>query len=243
MDVALFVPCYINQFYPQVAIATLELLEKTGCRVHFPLGQTCCGQPLANAGFAKNGHECLVQMEALFAPYDWVVAPSASCVLYAKEHAPAFQGRLFELCEFLTDVLKIQSLDARFPYRVALHTSCHGLRGLRLAGMSERVETPFSKPAFLLNLVRDLQLVGLQRPDECCGFGGTFSVTEEAVSAKMGLDRLADFHRSGAEVIAGTDISCLMHLSALRHPNNPHHPDPHPPVPPQFLHIAEILNQ
>jgi L-lactate dehydrogenase complex protein LldE len=233
MEVALFIPCYINQFYPQVGIATLELLEKLGCRVQVPQGQTCCGQPMANAGFADLGEGCLEQLKQQFGAYDYVVTPSGSCAMHIKDHAPVFQGKVFELCELLTDVLQVQSLDASFPHRVGLHQSCHGLRGLGLARMSERMEAPFSKPAALLNMVRGLELAALRRPDECCGFGGAFSILEDAVSVKMGLDRLTDHHNSQVDVITGTDMSCLMHLDGLARREG---------SPIRVLHIAEILN-
>src|SRR5690606_35065784 len=125
----------------------------------------------------------------LFSPYDYVVAPSASCVLHVKEHlhaksdpalADAVRGKVYELVEFVTDILQIKSLSARFPHRVGLHNGCHGLRGLHLASMSELNAPAFSKPEHLLRMVDGLELVALNRPDECCGFGGTFSVMEEA---------------------------------------------------------------
>ncbi|MFN2549054.1 MAG: heterodisulfide reductase-related iron-sulfur binding cluster, partial [Myxococcales bacterium] len=121
---------------------------------------------------------------------------------------------VYELVEFLHDVLKAP-LRGRFPFRVGLHQSCHGLRELRLGSGSERLVPAFSKTADLLAGIEGLQLVELSRSDECCGFGGTFAVTEEAVSCAMGRDRIADHERAGAEVIAGGDVSCLMHLEGL----------------------------
>jgi len=233
MRIALFIPCYVDQFYPQVAIATLGLLEGLGCNVDVPRGQTCCGQPMANAGFSHLSGSCDRLFTRLFAGYDYIVSPSGSCVLHVKEHNPACAGRVFELCEFLTDILRVKGLTARFPHRVGLHQSCHGQRGLRLSSMSERNEPAFSKPERLLAQVADLQLIPLQRADECCGFGGTFCVTEAAVSVKMGEDRVADHLVNGVEVIIGSDVSCLMHLEGiLRRQKSPV----------QVKHIAEILN-
>jgi L-lactate dehydrogenase complex protein LldE len=234
MKTALFIPCYIDQFYPQVAVATLELLEKLGCEVAYPTDQTCCGQPLANAGFAAWTKGCEANFLRNFEGYEAIVCPSGSCTLHVKEH---LQGGalppVYELCEFLTDVLKVEWLDARFPHRVGLHNSCHGQRGLHLSSMSERMLPPFSKPTYLLQLVENLQLVPLERPDECCGFGGTFSVFEEAVSVKMGKDRLADHLSKNVEVITGGDMSCLMHLEGiLRRQGRPL----------RVMHVAEILN-
>ena len=242
MKIALFLPCYVDQFYPQVGIATVELLEKLGCTVEFPQTQTCCGQPMANAGFGHLAHGCDENFVRAFRSYEYVVAPSGSCVLHVKEHlhserdeaeATRLRGSVYELTEFLTDVLKVDRLTARFPHRVGLHQSCHGQRGLGLSQMSELNAPPFSKPRQLLNLVEGLELVELDRVDECCGFGGTFAVGEEAVSVKMGRDRVADHFRHGAEFITGGDVSCLMHLEGiLRRQQSPV----------RVLHLAEILN-
>lgn len=240
MTVGLFIPCYVNQFYPQAAVATLQLLQKLGVTVVYPPKQTCCGQPMANAGFEHLTQECNDHFLETFAGFEYIVAPSASCVLHLKEHlhsasdqADRLRGRIYELVEFLTDVLKVENLSARFPHRVGIHQSCHGLRGLYLAQMSELNAPPFSKPAHLLNMVDGLELVDLDRPDECCGFGGTFCVAEEAVSVKMGKDRVADHANSGAEYITSADLSCLMHLEGILHRQK---------SPLKTLHIAEILN-
>ncbi|OIN60732.1 (Fe-S)-binding protein [Arsenicibacter rosenii] len=233
MRVGLFVPCYIDQFYPQVAIATLELLEKLGCEVVVPRNQTCCGQPMANSGFASLTGGCDQNFARNFAEFDYIVSPSGSCVLHVKEHNHLLKGQIYELCEFLTDVLHVSSLNARFPHKVGLHQSCHGHRGLRLASMSERNEKPFSKVEQLLNMVSGLEVAVPNRPDECCGFGGTFCVTEEAVSVKMGKDRIREQLNNNVEYIIGGDVSCLMHLEGiLRRQSSPV----------QVKHIAEILN-
>ncbi|SHM84914.1 L-lactate dehydrogenase complex protein LldE [Chitinophaga jiangningensis] len=242
MKVGLFIPCYIDQFYPQVGIATLQLLQKLGCQVVYPQGQTCCGQPMANSGFEHLTHGCNSLFVDHFDGFDYVVAPSGSCVLHIKEHlhepareaaATNIRQRVYELTEFLTDILKVASLPARFPHKVGLHQSCHGQRGLHLAQMSELVDQPYSKPGHLLNMVDGLELVDLDRKDECCGFGGTFCVAEEAVSVKMGVDRVADHVKHDAEVITGTDVSCLMHLEGIINRRK---------QPLRVMHIAEILN-
>lgn len=242
MKVGLFIPCYVNQFYPQVGIATLELLEKLGCQVDYPLRQTCCGQPMANSGYESLTSGCNELFTENFRSFDYIVSPSGSCVLHTKEHlhskkdeaaASAIRKNIYELTEFLTDVLKVENLPARFPHKVGLHQSCHGQRGLHLSQMSERVTAPFSKPEYLLQLVKDLEMITLDRKDECCGFGGTFCVFEEAVSAKMGKDRVQDHIKNSAEYIAGADMSCLMHLEGIlkRQKSTV-----------QVKHIAEILN-
>ena len=242
MEVALFVPCYIDQFYPGVAVATLALLEKLGCSVVYPMDQTCCGQPMANAGFEQHSLKTMRLFARTFAPYDHIVTPSGSCALHVRAHYDALEqtdevrrvrANTYELCQFLTDVLQVHDLEATFPHRVGLHASCHGLRGLRLGQSSELRGPDFDKVRALLQQVRDLTLIDLDRRDECCGFGGTFAVTEEAVSVKMGRDRLRDHLGHGAEVITGTDMSCLMHLDGLIRRER---------LPAKVMHVAEILN-
>lgn len=237
MKVALFVPCYVDQFYPQVAVATLRLLEKIGVSVEVPLRQTCCGQPMANSGFEHLCHDVSENFRRNFAGFDYIVSPSGSCVLHVKEHVLKDEHggmrRAMELTEFLTDVIGLSSLKARFPYKVGMHESCHGQRGLCLSQMSELVAKPFSKPMSLLTQVKDIELVELTRKDECCGFGGTFAVFEEAVSVKMGKDRVADHISHGVDYITGTDMSCLMHLEGILRRSNSKV---------KVIHLAEILN-
>lgn len=242
MEIGLFIPCYVNQFYPQVGIATLELLEKLGCQVEYPLRQTCCGQPMANSGYESLSGDCNELFTRNFSAYDYIVCPSGSCVLHIKEHlhsksneagAGNIRRRIYELTEFLTDVLKVEDISASFPHNVGLHQSCHGQRGLHLSQMSELVSQPYSKPEKLLNMVQGLRLISLGRKDECCGFGGTFCVFEETVSAKMGKDRVKDHVDHGAEYITGADMSCLMHLEGILKRQG---------SAVQIKHIAEILN-
>ena len=242
MRVGLFIPCYVNQFYPSVGIASLELLEKCGCQVAYPLGQTCCGQPMANSGYEHLTVACSKNFIQNFEGFDYVVSPSGSCVLHIKEHLHAegqetsalmIRQKVFEITEFLTDVLQVENITARFPYRVGIHQSCHGQRGLHLASMSERVMPFYSKPEQLLRQVKDIELMDLERPDECCGFGGTFCVFEEAVSARMGKDRAFDHITHGAQYITGADMSCLMHLEGILNRQKSEV---------QVKHIVEILN-
>jgi L-lactate dehydrogenase complex protein LldE len=241
MKVGLFIPCYVDQFYPKAAIATLRLLPRLGVEPIYPNGQTCCGQPMANSGFEHLSGGCNKLFINNFANFDYIVSPSGSCVLHIKEHlhdntapeaAQHIRQNTYELVEFLTDVLKVEKLDASFPYRVGLHQSCHGQRGLLLAQMTELVAPPFSKPLQLLNMVQDIKLINLSRPDECCGFGGTFCVAEEAVSAKMGQDRVADHIKHDVEYITSADMSCLMHMEGILNRMK---------SPVKVLHIAEIL--
>ena len=235
MRVALFVPCYIDQLYPKVAVATLELLEKLGCEVVYPLDQTCCGQPMANAGFEDDGHAALHLFEKNFEGFEHIVAPSGSCVLHVKEHgAHGLKDRIFELAEFLVDVLKVKKLDARFAHRVGLHESCHGLRGLRLGVSSERNEPAYSKVRYLLNLVEGIELVDLDRRDECCGFGGTFCVKYPDISNNMVSRKMADAVSTGAPCLVAGDLGCILNMEGKAHRDG---------MDIEVIHFAELLTR
>ena len=236
MTLGLFIPCYIDQLYPQVGRATHSLLCQLGHEVVVPARPACCGQPMSNSGYASLSEGCVADFRAEFDRFDHIVSPSGSCVLHLKEcleaaHHP-LAHRVHELCEFLHDIEKVTGLPARFPHKVGLHSSCHGLRGLGLGKCSECMAPEFSKPAKLLSLVEGLELVPLDRPDECCGFGGTFSVFEPDVSVSMGRDRIRDHVGHGAEFITSADMSCLMHLGGLLAREVPQI---------KVVHIAEIL--
>lgn len=242
MKVGLFIPCYINQLYPQVGIATLQLLEKLGVEVEYPMGQTCCGQPLGNSGYEEDSKGICQLFVENFKTYDYIVGPSGSCVYHVKKHFDILEQtddvkrvrkNTYELCQFITEVLGKTDIGASFPHKVGIHKSCHGLRGLRLGSCSERMDAPYSTEESLLKSVKGLELKTLNRADECCGFGGTFSVFEEAISVKMGKDRIQDHIVSDVEVITGADHSCLMHLEGLINRNK---------KPLKVMHIAEILN-
>jgi L-lactate dehydrogenase complex protein LldE len=152
--------------------------------------------------------------------------------------AAGFEGlkaKTFELCEFLTDVLHVERVSGRFPHKVGLHQSCHGLRELRLGSASElggAGDAKSNKARKLLESLTGIELTQLSRPDECCGFGGTFAVAEEAVSCMMGLDRIHDHQQAGTEVLTANDMSCLLHLGGLISRQR---------VPMRVMHIAEIL--
>jgi L-lactate dehydrogenase complex protein LldE len=242
MRVALFIPCYVDQLYPQVGLATVRVLERLGVRAEFPEEQTCCGQPMANAGVADAVAPLARRFLDVFSGYDAVVCPSGSCTSMVRNHYEGYVGAdrrfaqvrksTYELCEFLTDVLGAKELRGRYPHKVGLHQSCHGLRELRLGPASERMEGRRNAVQALLSGLDGIELVTLQRKDECCGFGGTFAVTEEAVSCMMGRDRVADHLTAGASVVTGTDVSCLMHLEGLARRDG---------KPLRFLHVAEVL--
>lgn len=242
MKIGLFIPCYVDQFYPKVGIATFELLQKLGCDVDFPMKQTCCGQPMANSGYQHLTKGCDANFMSNFSGFDYIVCPSGSCVMHVKEHlhsdtneqkASQIRSTVYELTEFITDILKVESIVGYFPFTVGMHQSCHGQRGLKLSQMSELNAPYFSKPELLLQNIRGLELVSLSRKDECCGFGGTFCVTEEAISVKMGQDRIKDHERHHVDYITGGDMSCLMHLEGILKRQK---------SPIKTIHIAEILN-
>lgn len=242
MKVGLFIPCYINQLYPQVGKATVELLEKLNVEIEYPTGQTCCGQPMANSGYEYESEGACNNFVENFKDYDYIVTPSGSCAYHVKNHydiilqtedVKKVRNNVYELCDFIINVLKTTKIDASFKYKVGIHKSCHGLRGLRLGSCSEVVGDSFSSIEDSLKMVSGVEIIELNRKDECCGFGGTFAVTEEAISVKMGKDRIQDHLDNGAEVITATDTSCLMHLEGLINRNN---------QPIRVLHIAEILN-
>jgi len=242
--IGLFIPCYIDAFFPAVGIATLELLEKLGCSVEYPIEQTCCGQPMANSGFQDDSAATEAHFVDCFKDFDTVVGPSGSCVHHIRLHLDAVEQALQvlkirkatrELVEFLHDDLKISEYPwASFPHKVGVHDSCSAVRALGHTRPSELVYEPyFSKTRELLKKVRGLEIVEIDRVDECCGFGGSFCVTDEAVSAKMGYDRVHDFHRHGVEYIASADMSCLLHMKGVIDRLK---------LPMKVIHIAQILN-
>ena len=242
MQVGLFIPCYVDQFYPNVGIATVQVLERLGVEVDFPSAQTCCGQPMANTGCMDDALPLARRFVDIFHDYEYVVAPSGSCVAMVRHHYDELfddksrlntvKAKTFELCEFLTDVLKIERLEGHFQHRVGIHQSCHGLRELRMSSSSEIVGPEFSKLRRLLESLDGIEFSKLERNDECCGFGGTFAVGEEAVSCMMGHDRIADHEQAGTEVLTAADMSCLMHLDGLIRRQK---------KPMRVMHVAEIL--
>lgn len=243
MSVALFVPCYIDQFFPDVAISTLELLESLGVTVAFPPLQTCCGQPMANTGCTADAAPVARQFVEQFSGYDAVVCPSGSCTSMIRNHYNEYfdpddeqflklRDSTFELCEYLVDQLGVQKIAGRFPHRVSIHSSCHGLRELRLGPSSEQMTPRVNKLRVLLESLDDIELMPITRVDECCGFGGTFAVTERETSVAMGVDRVQDHISAGSEVMVAGDMSCLMHMQGLIRRRQ---------MPLQVMHIAEVL--
>ncbi|MBO4161154.1 MULTISPECIES: (Fe-S)-binding protein [Micromonospora] len=219
MRIALFVTCLNDALFPRVGIATVTVLERLGHTVTFPAGQSCCGQLHANTGYPGPARALEQSTEAAFAGHDVVVSPSGSCVAHLRAHT---RLPVYELSELLVDVLAVTDVGARFPYRVTYHPTCHGLRMLRLG----------DRPLRLLGAVRDLELLGLPEPEQCCGFGGTFALKNAAVSGAMLADKCAHAVATGADYLAAADSSCLAHIGGglARRPGAP-----------RPVHYAEIL--
>lgn len=242
MKIGLFIPCYVDALYPEVGVATYKLLTSLGLDVDYPLDQTCCGQPMANAGFEKMADRQAEAFDEKFAKFDYVVAPSASCAAFVKinyprlleghGHACQTSNKIMDVVEFIHDVVKPKSLPSRFPHVVSIHNSCHGVRELGLSSPSERNIPKFSKIKDLLQLVKDITVKEPERVDECCGFGGMFSVEEQAVSVQMGTDKIERHIATGAEYITGPDSSCLMHMQGIAKRLN---------KPIKFIHVVQIL--
>lgn len=242
MKIGLFIPCYVNAVYPQVGVATYKLLRSLNLDVVYPEGQTCCGQPMANAGFEDKSRHLASRFDELFDGCDYVVGPSASCVAFVRDHYGKLlaqntrrchsEERTYEVCEFLHDVVRPTSLRAKFPHRVSLQNSCHGVRLLNLSTPSE-LNVPYQhKLRDLLSLVEGIEVVEPEPADECCGFGGMFSIEEHAVSGRMGRDKVRHHMDTGAEYITGADSSCLMHQQGII--DREHYPI-------KTIHIVEIL--
>lgn len=220
MRIALLVTCLVDTVVPGVGKATTEILERLGHDVVFPAEQTCCGQIHVNAGFAEHAIPLARRTTRIFSDpgFDAVVSPSASCVVTLRdqyprlaaraggrafaEEAAVLASRVFELSQFLVEVLGVEDVGARFPHRVAYHPTCHGLRHL---GLGEA-------PLRLLRNVRGIELVDLPAAETCCGFGGTFAVKNADTSAAMLGDKVRSVGESGAEFCVAGDSSCLLQI-------------------------------
>jgi L-lactate dehydrogenase complex protein LldE len=239
--VGLFVTCVNDALFPGTGRATVAVLERLGVRVEFPAGQTCCGQVQYNTGYRRETEPLVRRFAEVFAGCEYVVAPSGSCAAMVREQYPRIGAlaehegrgvelaravaevapRVYELSEFLVDVLGVEDVGARFPYSVTYHPSCHSLRSL---GVGDR-------PTRLLRAVAGLELRELPGAQECCGFGGTFAVKNPDVSAAMGADKVGNAAATGADVLCAADNSCLMHLRGVIARTGG----------PRVMHLAEIL--
>jgi L-lactate dehydrogenase complex protein LldE len=234
--VALFATCLVDALFPDAGKATVHLLERLGQQVEFPLEQTCCGQMHANSGYFEPN---LVRRYVdTFEEYDAIVVPSGSCagairhqhVMIARDaqdeplaaRANKTADKTYELSQFITDVLQTDDVGAYFPHRVTYHPTCHSVRMLEVG----------DRPLRLLQNVRGIDLVTLPRQEECCGFGGTFSIKNPDVSAAMLADKMESVIETGAEVLCAGDRSCLMHIGGGLERNR---------AGIRTLHLAEIL--
>lgn len=241
MKIGLFIPCYVDAVFPEVGIATYRLLKHLNLDVTYPINQTCCGQPMANAGFEKQAVGLAERFEDKFRDFDYVVAPSVSCTAFVKLNYPRLlKGRhecvtsekIMDVVEFLHDIVKIDTPLGSFPHKVSLHNSCHGVRELGLSSSSEMHVEKFNKIKDLLELVDGITVVEPERSDECCGFGGMFSVEEKSISAQMGKEKVERHIATGAEYVTGPDCSCLMHMAGVADKQQ---------LEMKFKHVVEIL--
>jgi L-lactate dehydrogenase complex protein LldE len=235
MKVQLFIPCFIDQLYPQTAFNMLKVLQKAGCTVEYNANQTCCGQPAFNAGYWEDAKEVCTKFLKDFDGADYVVAPSASCTGFVRNYYPKLfdnsshhndvkdlKERTFEFSEFLVNVLKIDNLGASLDLKATYHDSCAGLRECRIK----------EEPRRLLSKVKGLELVEMNDVETCCGFGGTFAVKFEPISIGMADQKVNNARETGAQCIISTDHSCLMHLDGyIRHKG----------FPMKTMHIADVL--
>jgi L-lactate dehydrogenase complex protein LldE len=234
-NVQLFVPCFVDQLYPDVAFSMVKVLEKIGCTVRYNANQTCCGQPAFNAGFWGEAKDVCKKFIADFSGVDYVVAPSASCVGFVRNYygklfdnssvhndVKDLAARTFEFSEFLTKVLDIDDVGATLEGKATYHDSCAGLRECNIK----------EGPRRLLSKVKGLELVEMNDVETCCGFGGTFAVKFEPISIAMGDQKITNATATGADYLISTDMSCLMHIDGcIKH----QHKDL------KVMHLADVL--
>lgn len=216
LRVSLFVTCVVDQLFPKAGIAAADVLERAGCTVDFPEAQTCCGQPAFNSGYREQARQVAAHFLNVFKDAEYIVCPSGSCTSMASHHfeqlfeddpvrmeqARRVASRTFEFSHFITSVLGVEDVGARFPHTVTYHDSCHALRELKVK----------DSPRRLLSRVRGLTLAEMDAAEECCGFGGTFSVKFPTVSGGMARTKIDSILRTGADTIVSVDSSCLMQL-------------------------------
>ncbi|MDD3320253.1 MAG: (Fe-S)-binding protein [Paludibacter sp.] len=217
MDIQLFIPCYIDQLYPQTAFNTIKVLEKAGCKVHYNSNQTCCGQPAFNSGYWSEAGSLAEKFLTDFSPEMPVVSPSGSCTGFVIHHYHKIlkdkpdllekhlllKNKVFELSDFLVNVLKVENLGSKFPHKVTFHDSCAALREYGLTDEARR----------LLVNVEGLELIEMEESDTCCGFGGTFAVKNTAISTAMAENKVRNAIATGAKYIVSTEASCLMNIN------------------------------
>ncbi|KAA9036356.1 (Fe-S)-binding protein [Ginsengibacter hankyongi] len=235
MKVQLFIPCFVDQLYPQTAFNMVKVLEKACCDVEYNTNQTCCGQPAYNAGFWEDAKKVATKFLKDFEGTDYIVAPSASCVGFVRNYYNTLfensslhnnvkdvSKRIFEFTEFLTNILRIENFGATLNAKATYHDSCAGLRECKIK----------EGPRKLLDKVRGLELIEMADNETCCGFGGSFAVKFEAISIAMADQKVNNALNTGAEYIISTDLSCLMHLDGYITKKE---------LPIKTMHIADVL--
>ncbi len=235
MKVDLFIPCFIDQLYPQTGFNMVKILEKIGLTVYYNKNQTCCGQMAFNSGFWDEARVVGEKFIRDFSNQRYVVGPSASCVGFIRNYYDELffnssmhndyqklKKNIFEFTEFLVDVLKISDLGAAFPHKVTYHDSCAALRECKLT----------TQGRLLLSKIRGLELLEMENREECCGFGGTFAAKHPSISSAMTEQKVQSALKTGAEYIVSTDSSCLMSMQGYIEKNN---------LPIKTSHIIDVL--
>ena len=235
MIVDLFIPCFIDQFYPETAKNMIKVLEKVGCAINYNSEQTCCGQPAFNAGYWDDCKEVGEKNLRELNNDRYIVSPSASCVGFVKNYYPEIfhnsvlhndckqvQKNMFEISDFLVNILKITSICATLNSKAVYMDSCCAVNECNIK----------DEPRILLKKVNGLELIEMNNADECCGFGGTFSIKNEAISIAMAEQKIDNALATQAEYIISTDYSCLMHLNSYIKKNN---------KPIKVIHIVDVL--
>ena len=235
MNVHVFIPCFIDQLYPTAGFNTIKVLEKAGCNVTYNPNQTCCGQPAFNAGYWGESREVCNKFINDFSGAEHIVVPSASCAGFIKNYyskiydnasnqkdTKGFQEKVYELSDFLVNILKVEDLGAQFEGVATYHDSCAALRECKIK----------TEPRKLLENVKGLKLIELQDNETCCGFGGTFAVKFEAISVAMGEQKVQHIVDTKADYLISTDLSCLMHIGGVMEKME---------IPVKCLHLADVL--
>ena len=235
MNVHVFIPCFIDQLYPTAGFNTIKVLEKAGCTVSYNPEQTCCGQPAFNAGYWGESREVCNKFINDFSGAEYIVMPSASCTGFIKNYYPkiydnasnqkdikGFQEKVYELSDFLVNILNIDDLGAHFDGVATYHDSCAALRECKIK----------NEPRKLLEKVKGLKLIELKNNETCCGFGGTFAVKFEGISVAMGEQKVQHIVNTDADYLISTDLSCLMHIGGIMEKMA---------LPIKSLHLADVL--
>jgi L-lactate dehydrogenase complex protein LldE len=236
LNIQLFIPCFVDQLYPDTAFNMIRVLEKAGCTVQYNIEQSCCGQPAFNAGFREDAKEVCIKFLNDFPGTDYIVTPSASCTGFVRNYYPelfvdssfnktvkATGKRIYEFSEFLVNVLHFEDFQASLSGKATYHDSCAALRECKIK----------TEPRKLLSRVKGLELVEMEDVETCCGFGGSFAVKFESISLAMADQKVNHALKTGAEYMISTDLSCLMHLEGyIRHKG----------LQLKTIHIADVLS-